>query len=92
VGAYQGGHKLLGQESDLHVIPQRDGEPLCKYIQRFSHVHHNIPDVRPAAVCTAIHTNVRNRRMRSDMNIMKIRTINELYALADKFARAEEGR
>jgi hypothetical protein len=26
------------------------------------------------------------------MNIMKVRTINELYALADKCAHAEEGR
>jgi hypothetical protein len=92
VGAYQGGHKLPGQESDLHVIPQRDGETLCKYIQRFSRVHHNIPDVHPTTVCTAFHTNVRNRRMRSEMNIVKIRTINELHALVDKCARAEEGR
>jgi hypothetical protein len=58
----------------------------------FSRVHHNIPDVHPAAVCTAFHMNMRNRRMRSEMNIVKVRTINELYALADKCARAEEGR
>lgn len=85
--AYQG-----GQENDLHVILQRDGETLHKYIQRFRRVHHNIPDVHPAAVCIAFHMNVRNRRMRSEMNIVKVRTINELYALADKCARAEEGR
>jgi hypothetical protein len=30
--------------------------------------------------------------MRFEMNIVKVRTINELYALADKCARAEEGR
>ena len=92
MGAYQGGHKLPSQESDLHVIPQRGGETLRKYKQRFSRVHHNIPDVHPAAVCIAFHTNVHNRRMRSEMNIEKVRTINELYALADKCARAEEGR
>jgi hypothetical protein len=55
-------------------------------------VHHNVPDVHPAAVCTTFHTNVRNRRMRSKMNIVKVRTMNELYTLADKCARAEEGR
>ena len=62
VGAYQGGHKVPGQPSDLHVLPQRDGESLRKYIQRFSRVHHNIPDVHPAAVIAAFHTNVKNRQ------------------------------
>jgi hypothetical protein len=55
-------------------------------------VHHNIPNVHPVAICTAFHMNVRNHRMRSEMNIMKVRTINELYALVDKCACAEEGR
>jgi hypothetical protein len=36
VGAFTGGHKALGQPRDLEVIPQRDGETLHKYIQRFS--------------------------------------------------------
>ena len=38
VGAFTGGHVAPGQASDLHVIPQRDGECLRKYIQRFSRV------------------------------------------------------
>lgn len=46
----------------------------------------------PAAVVAAFHMNVCNRRMREEMNITKVRTINELYALADKCACAEEGR
>ena len=36
VGAFTGGHQAPGQESDLHVIPQKEGESLRKYIQRFS--------------------------------------------------------
>ena len=32
VGAFTGGHKAPGQPNDLQVIPQRDGETLCKYI------------------------------------------------------------
>ena len=92
VSAYQGGHKLPGQPSDLQVIPQRDGENLCKYIQRFSHVHHNIPDIHPAAVVAAFHMKVHNRRMRSEMDVEQVKTINDLYALADRCARAEEGR
>jgi hypothetical protein len=74
------------------VVPQRDGENLREYIQQFSRVHHNIPDIHPAAVVAAFHTNVRNRRMRSEMNVEQVKTINDLYALADRCARAEEGR
>src|SRR6187401_2614167 len=64
VGAFTGGHKPHGQESDLHILAQKEGEPLRKYIQRFSRVQHNIPDVHPAAVISAFHQNVLNRRMR----------------------------
>ena len=35
---------------------------------------------------------MRNRRMREEMAMCKIRDVSELYALADKCARAEEGR
>jgi hypothetical protein len=87
VGAYTGGYNLPGQPSE-----QRDGEPLCKYIQRFSHVQHNIPDVHPAAVIPSFHMNVHNRWMREEMSINKVRDIAELNALTDKCARAEEGR
>jgi hypothetical protein len=55
-------------------------------------MHRNIPDVHPAAVIAAFHTNVHNRKMREKMNIRLPRTVNELYTLADKCARAEEGR
>jgi len=92
VGAFTGGHKPHGQESDLHLLAQKEGEPLRKYIQRFSQVQRNIPDVHPAAVISAFHQNVRNRRMREEMAMCKIRDVSELYALADKCARAEEGR
>ena len=38
VGAFTGGHQAPGQESDLHIIPQKEGETLRKYIQRFSRI------------------------------------------------------
>src|SRR3954466_13724083 len=92
VGAFTGGHKPHGQASDLHLLVQKEGESLRKFIQRFSHVHYNIPDVHPAAVISVFHQNVRNRRMREEMAMCKIKDVSELYALADKCARAEEGR
>ena len=50
--------KPHGQESDLHLLAQKEGESLRKYIQRFSRVQYNIPDVHPAAVISAFHQNV----------------------------------
>src|SRR3954465_6222983 len=91
VGAFTGGHKPHGQESDLHLLAQKEGEPLRKYIQRFSHVQRNITDVHLATVISAFHQNVRNRRMREEMEMCKIKDVSELYALADKCAHAEEG-
>src|SRR3954463_10458551 len=38
------------------------------------------------------HQNVRNRRMREELAMCKIKDVSELYALADKCARAKEGR
>jgi hypothetical protein len=86
VGAFVGGHQAPGQESDLHIIPQREGETLRKFMQRFSRVQYNIPDVHPAAVVSAFHQNVRNRKMREELAMNKVRSIAELYALADRCA------
>jgi hypothetical protein len=36
VGAFMGGHQELGRPSDLQVLPQKEGESLWKYMQRFS--------------------------------------------------------
>src|SRR6187401_3817370 len=87
-----GGHKPHGQESDLHILAQKEGESLCKYIQRFSRVQYNIPDVHPAAIISAFHQNVRNRKMREELAMTKVKDVAELYVLADRCARAEEGR
>lgn len=55
-------------------------------------MQHNILDIYPAAVIVAFHRNIHNHRMREEMSINKVRDVAELYALANKCARAEEGR
>ena len=65
VGAFTGGHQEPRQPNDPHVLPQKEGETLRKYIQRFSRVHRNIPKIHPAAVIAVLHSNVCNRRMRA---------------------------
>ena len=92
VGAFTRGHQAPGQASDLHVIPQKDGKTLRKYIQRFSRVQYNIPDVHPAAVIGAFHQNVRNHKMHEELAMNKVKDVAELYFLAKRCARAEEGR
>ena len=76
----------------MHVIPQKDGESLRKYIQRFTRVQYNIPDVHPAAVISAFHQNVRNRKMHEELAMNKVKDVAELYVLADRCTRAKEGR
>ena len=45
-----------------------------------------------ATVITTFHANVRQAKMREKLNTRKVRTVAELFELADKCARAEEGR
>ena len=63
-----------------------------KYIQRFRRVQYNIPDVHPAVVISAFHQNVRNRKMREELAMNKVKDVAKLYVLADRCARAEERR
>ena len=73
VGTFAGGHQAHGQASDLHIIPEKEGENLRKYIQRFSQVQYNIPDGDPATVISALHQNVCNRKMREELAMNKIK-------------------
>ena len=69
IGAFTGGHQDPGRPSDLQLHQQKEGETLCKYLQRFCKVHRNIPNIHPVAVIAAFQSNVRNRRIRSKMNV-----------------------
>jgi hypothetical protein len=55
-------------------------------------VQHNIPDIHPTVVISAFHQNMRNCKLREELAMNKVRDISELYTLADKCARVEEGR
>ena len=57
-----------------------------KYIQRFSRVQYNIPDVHPTAMISAFHQNVRNRKMHEELAMNKVKDVAELYVLADRCA------
>ena len=55
-------------------------------------MQYNIPDVHPATVISAFHQNVHNRKMHEELVMNKVRDVAELYVLADRCARTEEGR
>ena len=55
-------------------------------------MQYNIPDVHPAAVISAFHQNVCNRKMREELAMTKVKDVAELYVLDERCARAEEGR
>ena len=42
-------------------------------------MQYNIPDVHPAAVISAFHQNVRNRKMREELAMTKVKDVAELY-------------
>ena len=55
-------------------------------------MQYNIPDVQPAAVISVFNQNMRRRKMREELAMTKVKDVAELYVLADRCARAEEGR
>src|SRR4051812_29356885 len=69
-----------------------DGESLRKYIERFSRVQYTILVVHPTDVVSVFHQNVRNRKMREELAMNKVKDVAEIYVLADRCARAKEGR
>ena len=73
---------------------QKPGETLRKYIQRFSQTRNKIPNATDAQVISAFQAGVTDVRMLEKFgthdNITS--TVVKLFDLADKCAKAEEGR
>src|SRR5512141_3376935 len=79
--------------SDLHRLKQQQGETLQKYIQRFNNARLKIPKVTEEAIISAFSDGVRNVKMKAELAIHEdLCTSMELFNLATKCARAEEGR
>jgi hypothetical protein len=73
-------------------VRQRPGESLHSFIQWFSQVHNTIPRISNASVVVAFHQGVRDEKMLEKLATHDIQDIKELFSLADKCARAAEGR
>ena len=79
--------------NDLRAVHQKPGETLRKYIQRISQVRNKIPNATDAQVISAFQAGVTDVRMLEKLGIHDdISTVVKLFDLADKCAKAEEGR
>jgi hypothetical protein len=81
-----------GVEAHLHAVRQEPGETLRAFISRFTKVRGTIPHISDASIITAFRQGVRDEKMLEKLATYDVETVTSLFALADKCARAAEGR
>jgi hypothetical protein len=81
-----------GMEAHLHAVRQEPGETLRTFISRFTKVRGTIPRISNASIITAFRQGVRDEKMLKKLATHDVETVSTLFALADKCARAAEGR
>jgi hypothetical protein len=81
-----------GVEAHLHAVRQESGETLQAFIARFTKVRGTIPRVSDASIITAFRQGVHDEKMLEKLATHDVETVTTLFALADKGARAAEGR
>jgi hypothetical protein len=79
-------------EAHLHAVRQEPGEALRTFISRFTKVRGTIPRISDASIITAFHQGVHDEKMLEKLATHDMETVPTLFALADKCARAAEGR
>jgi hypothetical protein len=79
-------------EAHLHAVRQEPGESLRTLISRFTKVRGTIPRISDASIITAFRQGVRDEKMLEKLATHDVETVPTLFALADKCARAAEGR
>jgi hypothetical protein len=81
-----------GVEAHLHAVRQEPGETLWAFISRFTKVRGTIPRISDASIITAFRQGVHDEKMLEKLATHDVETVTTLFALADKCARATEGR
>jgi hypothetical protein len=79
-------------EAHLHAVRQEPGETLRAFISRFTKVRGTIPCIFDASIITAFRQGVRDEKMLEKLATHDVETVTTLFSLADKCARAAEGR
>jgi hypothetical protein len=79
-------------EAHLHTMRQGSRETLRAFISRFTKVRETIPSISDASIITAFRQGVRDEKMLEKLATHDVDDVTTLFALADKCARAAEGR
>jgi hypothetical protein len=79
-------------EAHLHAVRQEPRETLRKFISHFTKVRGTIPRISDASIITAFRQGERDEKMLEKLATHDMETVPTLFALADKCARAVEGR
>jgi hypothetical protein len=79
-------------EDHLHAVRQEPRETLRKFISRFTKVRGTIPRISDASIITTFRQGVRDKKMLEKLATHDVETVPTRFALADKCARAAEGR
>jgi hypothetical protein len=92
VANFASAYQQHGVEAHLHAVRQEPGETLRTFISRFTKVQGTIPRISDASIITAFRQGVRDEKMLEKLATHDVETVPTLFALADKCARAAEGR
>jgi hypothetical protein len=92
VANFASAYQQHGVEAHLHAVRQEPGETLRKFISCFTKVRGTIPRISDASIITAFRQGVRDEKMLEKLATHDVETVPTLFALADKCARATEGR
>jgi hypothetical protein len=92
VANFASAYQQHGVEAHLHAVRQEPGETLRKFISRFTKVRGTIPRISDASIITTFWQRVRDEKMLEKLATHDVETVPTLFALADKCARATEGR
>jgi hypothetical protein len=92
VANFASAYQQHGVEVHLHAVRQEPGETLQTFISRFTKVQGTIPRISDASIITAFRQGVRDKKMLEKLATHDVETVPTLFALADKCARAAEGR
>jgi hypothetical protein len=75
-----------------HAVRQGPGETLRAFISRFTKVRGTIPCISDTSIITAFRQGVHDEKMLEKLATHDVDNVIALFALADKCARAAEGR
>jgi hypothetical protein len=92
VANFASAYQQHGVEAHLHVVRQEPGETLRAFISCFTMVRGTIPRISDASIITAFRQGVRDEKMLEKLATHDVDNVTTLFALADKCARAAEGR